>query len=151
MSRKDYDDAAEQAPRDQQPTVPLPAEPADVDALLSESLKAQTERDFAWKEPERAPRWWERAEAQRHQEYGPEAAAPSFTGQLATSSDSRGQGMRLGSVIFALICMALAAWVVASVAFGLSVDPLMVGLVLSSLAGLALIVAGLRPKPGTRI
>lgn len=150
MSRKDHDNPAEQTPQGQQPTAPLPTEPADVDALLSESLKAQSERDFAWKEPERAPRWWERAEAQR-QQYGSEAAAPAFTGELARSSGSSGQGMRLSSVIFSLICMALAAWVVASVAFGLSVDPLMVGLVLSSLAGLALIVAGLRPKPGTRI
>lgn len=151
MSRRDYEDAAEQAPHEQRPTAPLPSEPADVDTLLSESLKAQSERDFSWKEPERAPRWWERAEAQRQQDHSTEAATPSFSGQMAVSSDPHGQGIRLGSVVFALICMALAAWVVASVVFGLSVDPLMVGLVLSSVAGLALIAAGLRPKPGTRI
>lgn len=152
MNHKNYDDA-DSAPRDQQPTVPLPPEPDDVDALLAESLKAQTERDFAWKEPERRPRWWERAEAQRPDTHAGDAAAmtPGLTGTMAVSSSHRGQGMRLGSVIFALICLVLAAWVVASVAFGLSVDPLMVGLVLCSLAGLSLILAGLRPKPGTRI
>lgn len=153
MSRKNHHDDAVQAPQDQQPTVPLPAEPADVDALLAESLKAQTERDFAWKEPERKPRWWERAEAQRPDRPAPDtaAAAPAFTGKVAVSTAGQGQGMRLSSVIFALVCLVLAAWVVASVAFGLSVDPLMVGLAVCSLAGLALILAGLRPKPGTRI
>ncbi|WP_120004681.1 hypothetical protein [Nesterenkonia muleiensis] len=152
MSPKNDNDAAGTAPQDRQPTVPLPPEPADVDALLSESLKAQTERDFTWKEPERKPRWWERAEAQQDAYApGPAAVAPTFTGEMAAPSPRTRQGMRLSSVVFALVCLVLAAWVVASVAFGLSVDPLMVGLVICSLAGLSLIIAGIRPKPGTRI
>lgn len=152
MSPKNDDTAAGPTPHDRQPTAPLPTEPADVDALLSESLKAQTERDFTWKEPERKPRWWERAEAQQDA-YAPGSSAmtPTFTGEMAAPSSRAGHGMRLSSVVFALVCLVLAAWVVASVAFGLSVDPLMVGLVICSLAGLSLIIAGIRPKPGTRI
>lgn len=150
MSRKHNNDAAtEQVPQYHQPTTPLPAEPEDVDALLAESLKAQSEADFTWKEPQRKPRWWERAEAQ-----APEATAvaPAPTGALAAQhSAGDAQGIRLGSVVFALVALVLAGWVIASVVFGLSIDPLMVGLVICSLAGISLIGAGLRPKPGTRI
>ncbi|WP_150461760.1 hypothetical protein [Nesterenkonia ebinurensis] len=150
MSKKNHDDAAtERVPRSHQPTTPLPPEPEDVDALLAESLKAQSEADFTWKEPERKPRWWERAEAQAPE---PGAVSPAFTGEVAAvSAAGDRQGIRLGSMVFALVALVLAGWVVASVAFGLSMDPLMVGLVICSLAGIALIAAGLRPKPGTRI
>lgn len=124
-------------------------EPADVDALLSESLKAQSEQDFTWKEPERKPRWWERAEAQ-----SPDAVAPRPSSEVKASNrcstESQG-GMRPGSIIFALAALALAAWVIVSVVFGVTVDPIVVGLVVSGLAGLALVAAGLRPKPGRRL
>lgn len=122
-------------------------EPEDVDALLAESLKAQSERDFTWKEPERKPRWWERAEVQ---ETTGGLQTRSGTGAEVTSSARSEQGLRIGSAIFALVCLVLAAWVVASVVFNLSVNPLIVGLVVCSLAGLALITAGLR-RPGARI
>ncbi|WP_258933906.1 hypothetical protein [Nesterenkonia pannonica] len=45
----------------------------------------------------------------------------------------------------------LALWVMASTAFGLSIDPLVVGLVVCTVAGLVLVAAGLRPKPGARL
>lgn len=115
------------------------AEPADVDALLAESLKAQSERDFTWKEPERRPRWWERAEA---------AGAVS---QVSKEAAPGKPAARWGSVVFALISLILAGWVVATVAFGVTVSPLVVGLVICFAAGSCLIIAGLRPKPGTRL
>lgn len=130
-----------------QQTVPIPPEPEDVDALLAESLRAQSERDFTWKEPERKPRWWERVEGP---EEAPGALSPTRTTEVTASArDTR--RLRLGSVVFALISLLLAGWVVASVVFGITVEPLVVGLVICSLAGMSLIIAGLRPKPGTRI
>lgn len=142
-------DDTHRVPRDTDPTVPLPPEPEDVDALLSESLKAQSERDFTWKEPERKPRWWERAETLQS-EPAADALASRPTGALAPT-EREGRRVRLGSAIFALVALVLAGWVVASVALGVTIDPLVVGLVICSLAGIALIGAGLRPKPGTRI
>ncbi|GFZ78640.1 hypothetical protein [Nesterenkonia alkaliphila] len=151
MTYRNHDDeTTQQVPRGHQPTTPLPPEPEDVDALLAESLKAQSEADFTWKEPERKPRWWERAEAQAPRS---QAVSPGYSGEVAASSSpaGQGQGIRLGSVIFGLVALVLAGWVVASVVFGFSVDPLVVGLVICSLAGISLVAAGLRPKPGTRI
>lgn len=124
-----------------------PPEPHDVDALLAESLRAQSERDFTWKEPERKPRWWERAEA-------PDQSSSEVTTSASRdlAAASRGErGVRLGSVVFALVCLVLAGWVIGTIAFGVAVEPLVVGLVICSVAGLSLIIGGLRPKPGTRI
>lgn len=121
------------------------SEPQDVDALLASSLSAQTEEDFAWKEPERRPRWWERA-AQR------EAAEHTHTGHSAISPRSRKRsGLRVGSAVLALVTLLLALWVIASVALGITVDPVVMALVVCVLAGTALVASGLRPKPGTRI
>lgn len=135
----------DQDPRAGQPTAP--SEPDDIDALLAESLRAQSERDFTWKEPERSPRWWERAEASTHSSG---ELKPSTGGDSAAASRGA-RGVRLGSVVFALVCLVLAGWVIGTVAFGLAVEPLVVGLVICSVAGLSLIIGGLRPKPGTRI
>ncbi|WP_300344144.1 hypothetical protein [Nesterenkonia sp.] len=143
MSSRDFDSTAQQ-PRS---ASSLPPEPEDVDALLAESLKAQSERDFTWKEPERRPRWWERAERQ----HSSVAARPSAEVAPSASRSREREQVRFGSVIFALVALALAAWVIASVVFGVAVDPLVVGLVLCTLAGLTLVAAGLRPRPGTRI
>lgn len=139
-------DAAAHRTREHQPS--LPAEPEDVDALLAESLRAQSERDFTWKEPERKPRWWERAESP---DEATGAVAPTPQAEVASSASRDGRGVRLGSVVFALVSLVLAGWVVAAVAFGITVEPLVVGLIMCSLAGMSLIIAGLRPKPGTRI
>lgn len=137
---------------DVRPRAPQSADPADVDELLSESLKAQSEQDFTWKEPERRPRWWERAETDAAQ---PSAAvSPRAASTVATpsrsSTDSRG-GVRIGSVVFGLVALVLAAWVIVSVVFDVSIEPLVVGLIVCTLAGLALVAAGLRPKSGRRI
>lgn len=140
-------------PEHSQASSPHPQEPADVDALLSESLKAQSEQDFTWKEPERKPRWWERAEAQAPGSESAEMAprpSSEVRGSHSASDRSRG-GVRPGSVIFALAALALAGWVIVSVVFVVTVDPIVVGLVVSALAGLSLVAAGLRPKPGRRI
>lgn len=142
MSRSNDDDAR----------YAQPAAPADVDELLSESLKAQTEQDFTWKEPERRPRWWERAEANAAQSSA--AMSPRTESAVAASprsSSASGGGVRVGSVVFGLVALALAAWVIVSVVFDVSVEPLVAGLVICTLAGLALVAAGLRPKPGRRI
>ena len=143
MSHSNDDDVR---PREQQS-----AAPADVDALLAESLKAQSEQDFTWKEPERKPRWWERAEADPARTAGglSPRAGSAVTASPQSSSSARG-GVRIGSVIFALVALVLAAWVVVSVVFGVSVEPLVVGLMVCTLAGLALVAAGLRTKPGRR-
>lgn len=118
-----------------------PQEPEDVDALLAESLRAESEADFTWKEPERRPRWWQRAEMQQ----------PSATSAAMTTTAAEPTGVRLGSLIFGAVCLILALWVLATVVFGLSVDPVVVALVICSLAGLTLVAAGLRPRPGQRI
>lgn len=148
------------------PTTPLPPEPADVDELLAESLRAQSEADFTWKEPERRPRWFERAEQEAALASGAGAesghaqdalsapagssrgAAPAAAG--SSSSDHR-HGPRVGGVVYAAVAMALALWVLASVVLGIHIEPLIVALGVCSLAGLALVGAGLRPKPGQRI
>jgi hypothetical protein len=148
QSNKQPGDPGSHSVRQHQQTVPLPTEPEDVDALLAESLKAQSERDFTWKEPERKPRWWERAEASGESSGG---VTPAASGGVAARSSGGNSGVRIRSVVFALISLVLAGWVVASVAFGVTLDPLVVGLVICFLAGTSLIIAGLRPKPGTRI
>jgi hypothetical protein len=148
QGHKQPGDPGSHSARRHQQTVPLPTEPEDVDALLAESLKAQSERDFTWKEPERKPRWWERAEASGESSDG---VTPVASGGVAARSSGGNSGVRIRSVVFALISLVLAGWVVASVAFGVTLDPLVVGLVICFMAGTSLIIAGLRPKPGTRI
>ncbi|GAB3850812.1 hypothetical protein [Nesterenkonia populi] len=132
------DDRTRPMPPSGRPDVPPPE---DVDALLAESLRAQSEEDFTWKEPERKPRWWQRQEM--HQ-----ASAGSTT---VRSSAGERKGVRLGSVIFGAVCLLLALWVLATVTLGLMIDPIVVGLVVCTAAGLSLVLAGLRPKPGTRL
>ncbi|GAA1167333.1 hypothetical protein [Nesterenkonia sandarakina] len=142
------------------PTRPLPAEPADVDELLAESLRAQSERDFTWKEPERGPRWFERAEQQAalsaaaaassHSVAVPEPQSPP-AGRSGRAGSRSGGGPRIAGVIYAAIAMALALWVLASMVLGIYIDWLIVALGVFALAGLALVVTGLMPKPGTRL
>ncbi|PRZ18412.1 hypothetical protein [Nesterenkonia sandarakina] len=142
------------------PTRPLPAEPADVDELLAESLRAQSERDFTWKEPERGPRWFERAEQEAALSAGTApstgaAAVPAGKATLAGTSggaDARsGSGPRVSGVIYAAIAVALALWVLASTVLGIYIDWLIVALGVFALAGLALVATGLMPKPGSRL
>ncbi|WP_156837145.1 hypothetical protein [Nesterenkonia alba] len=120
------------------PTVP---EPEDVDALLSESLRAETEDAFSWKEPQRRPRWWERAEQTGTLHTAP---APSPAAQQS-------RGVRLGPLIVGGACLLLAWWVLVTVAFGITIDPLFIALAVCTLAGVTLVAAGLRPKPGARL
>lgn len=133
-----------------QPTADLPPEPADVDALLAESLRAQSEQDFTWREPERSPRWWERAEAQAPPIGSPLASQSGAPSSAARPHRGRNR-VRIGSAVFALAALLLAAWVIASVVFGVTVEPVVIGLIICTLAGLALVAAGLRPKPGARL
>lgn len=154
-------------PSDHSPTRPteVPSEPADVDELLAESLRAQSEQDFTWKEPERRPRWFERAEqeAARASGSGPDAPGPQdgltvargsggvTTGTGSSTRSTQHRGPRVGGAVYAAVAMALALWVLASVVLGIHIEPLIVALGVCSLAGLALVGAGLRPKPGHRI
>lgn len=155
MNNRTNDDATRPLGARHQPTasIPSPSEPKDVDALLAESLKAQSEMDFTWKEPERKPRWWQRAEMQQHSSVyssgpttpvGPSSVYPRTT-------DREKPGIRTGTMVFGVICLLLAMWVIASVVFSVSVDPITVALVICTLAGLTLVAAGLKPKPGQRI
>lgn len=152
MSGNNYDNVAGR-PTSQDRTTgatqPLP--PEEVDALLAESLKAQSERDFTWKEPERKPRWWERADQTGAVEPPTSHQTVSAAPSKPPARDQQRQSVRVGSVIFGLVALVLAAWVVASVVFGVALDPLLIGLVVCTLAGLSLVAAGLRPKPGARI
>ncbi|MBO0594192.1 hypothetical protein I2485_03110 [Nesterenkonia sp. E16_7] len=147
----------EQDPRTH-PTRPLPPEPADVDELLAESLRAQSERDFTWKEPERGPRWFERAEQEAALSAGTvpptgTAAAPAAKGPLAATSGGADsvRGPRISGAIYAAIAVALALWVLASIVLGIYIDWLIVALGVFALAGLALVATGLMPKPGSRL
>ena len=126
---------------------PLPS--PDVDALLSESLHAQSERDFTWKEPERKPRWIERAEVERTEAAPPEGA---YSRHLSPGSAARGRGsgVRFGQLVFAAICLLLALWVVLGVV-GFVIEPIVVALGLFALAGIALVAAGLRPARRRRL
>ena len=142
------------------PTRPLPAEPADVDELLADSLRAQSERDFTWKEPERRPRWFERAEAEAAfgaggtqptgQVAAPAAKSP-MTGTSRRADAKSVSGPRISGAIYAAIAVALALWVLASTVLGVHIDWLIVALGVFGLAGLALVLTGLMPKPGTRL
>ena len=148
-STTNSDQATPAVANSDQPTPGLPAESADVDALLAESLKAQSEQDFIWKEPERTPRWWERAEAETSAQV---SAVPQRPDSESPVSRSHHNGrVRIGSVVFGLATLVLAVWVITSVVFGITVEPVIIALVVSTLAGLALVATGLRPKPGTRI
>lgn len=142
------------------PTRPLPPEPADVDELLAESLRAQTERDFIWKEPERGPRWFERAEQEaaltsaRTEQITPAPSkTPETIGGYAYDSKGhrRNSGPRVGGAVFAAIAVALALWVLASIVLGIYIDWLIIALGVCGLAGLVFVAAGLMPKPGRRI
>lgn len=141
------------------PTRPLPPEPADVDELLAESLRAQSEKDFIWKEPERGPRWFERAEQEaaltsaRTEQTLP-AASKTFDAAghgAGPASHRRASGPRVGGAVFAAIAVALALWVLASVVLGIYIDWLIIALGVCGIAGLVFVAAGLMPKPGSRI
>ncbi|MGJ9425822.1 hypothetical protein ACHABX_08250 [Nesterenkonia halotolerans] len=142
------------------PTRPLPPEPADVDELLAESLRAQSEKDFIWKEPERGPRWFERAEQEAALNSAPTEQTLSAPSRPADAigdhgSDAtryrRSSGPRVGGAVFAAIAVALALWVLATVVLGIYIDWLIIALGVCGLAGLAFVAAGLMPKPGSRI
>jgi len=142
------------------PTRPLPPEPADVDELLAESLRAQSEKDFIWKEPERGPRWFERAEQEAALSSAPTEqtlSAPSRTADAISSYGPnareyrRGSEPRVGGAVFAAIAVALALWVLASIVLGIYIDWLIIALGICGLAGLVFVAAGLMPKPGRRI
>lgn len=142
--------AASSAASPTRPTIPLPPEPEDVDALLADSLRAQSEQEFTWKEPERRPRWYERAEMQQ----AASAESPSTPAAAAAPGKSPGRRRgrpRIGQAVFALICLMLALWVLAAVVLNVMIDPLMVALGICAVAGLALVVGGLRPRPGVRL
>ncbi|GAA1820078.1 hypothetical protein [Nesterenkonia flava] len=145
MNRKYDGDPTRPIHQPSHPTTPLPPDPEDVDALLAESLKAQSEADFTWKEPERRPRWWERAQMQQA---GPAAAPANVTpsGSVVTSAYSasaRASGPRLASAIFGAICLLLALWTLMSLLTGFTLDPMVLALGICTLAGLALVLAGL--------
>lgn len=123
-------------------TQPLPS--SDVDALLSESLHAQSEQDFTWKEPERKPRWFERAEVERT-EVAPPHGADSRHIAPGPAARGGGRGVRFGQLVFAAICLLLALWVLLGVVVGVVIEPIVVALGLFALAGISLVVAGLRP------
>lgn len=141
-------------------TMPMPPEPENIDELLADSLKAQSEQDFTWKEPEKKPRWWQRAEAEQGTGVGAEAGDSG--GALSTaqhsapmtapaSSSSQKSGPRLGQLVFAAMCLILALWTVMTVLFGVFLDPLVVALGVCTLGGVALVVGGLLPRSGQRI
>lgn len=127
-------------------TQPAPAEPADVDALLAGSLRAHSEEDFAWKEPTRRPRWYERAELQQHAE----SQAPASQ-ESASTPVRRRVRTRTGQFVFGAVCLLLALWALIAVVFGVVLDPILVALGLCATAGAALVVVGLRPRPGRRL
>ncbi len=132
--------------RETDPTAAFPPEPENIDELLAESLKAQSEQDFTWKEPERRLRWWQRAEVQQST-----AGPSSLTTTAAPSAAAESSGPKLGQLVFAAICLILALWTVMTVLFGVFLDPILLALGICTLAGLALVVSGLRPRPGRRI
>ncbi|MDZ5076521.1 phage holin family protein [Nesterenkonia sp. HG001] len=135
------------------PTRPAapPPEPEDVDALLADSLKAQSEQEFAWREPERRPRWYERAEMERNSTSTSASPGAGVAAPASHRSRRTGGRMRVGQFIVGAICLMLALWCLASLVLGVVFDPLLVALAVCAVAGLALVGAGLRPKPGTRI
>lgn len=120
--------------------------PHEVDSLLAESLQTTAAEDFDWKEPERGPRWWERAEAQ-----GQVIGAPASGHAVSRHPDEEAAGLRPGQLVFGTICFLLALWCLLGVVLGVTVDPLLVGLGICTLAGLILIAAGLRPRRGRRL
>lgn len=140
------------------PTTPIhpeayPPEPEDVDALLAESLRAESERDFTWKEPTRKPRWWERAEVESPPAATPaESPRPSAPATAPTrSAASSGSGPRVGQMLWGAVCLVLALWVLAGVMLGVTIEPVLLALGLCTFAGIALVLAGLRPKRGRRL
>lgn len=147
MSHRPPEEPTRPVHRETDPTTAFPPEPENIDELLAESLRAQSEEDFTWKEPERRPRWWQRAEVQQ--------ASPAGRSVTAEPSPAAGgaerSGPRLGQLVFAAICMILALWTVMTVLFGVFLDPVVLALGICTLAGLALVLGGLRPRPGQRI
>ncbi|WP_010524237.1 hypothetical protein [Nesterenkonia sp. F] len=141
--------------RDARTTMPLPREPEDVDSLLAETLRAESEEHFTWKEPERKPRWYERVEQQ-----SPAAASASRTvsptssaapAPIGAPTAASGGGPRIGQLLLGAACLLLALWCLAALVFGVVLDPLVVALGLCTLGGLALIIAGLRPRRRRRL
>lgn len=140
---------------DPRTTTPQPREPEDVDSLLAETLRAESEEHFTWKEPERKPRWFERVEQQ-----SPAAASASRTvspsssaapAPIGSSAASSGGGPRIGQLLLGAVCLMLALWCLAALVFGVVVDPLLMALGLCTLGGLALVVTGLRPRRRRRL
>lgn len=131
-----------------------PAEPTppteDVDALLASSLSARTEDDFTWREPERSPRWWERAEMQRSEMGRTEDSEADDRNPVKRTEADQQSGVRIGAVVWSLIAMTLAGWVIAAAGFGLALDPLVLLLVVCATAGILLVVSGLLPRSGRR-
>lgn len=140
------------APHETRPTaaMPMPPEPENIDELLAQSLRAQSEEDFTWKEPEKKPRWWQRAEAQ-HADALSASPRPEPMATQPTSSPAPKSGPRLGQLVFAAMCLVLALWTVMTVLFGVFLDPLVVALGVCTLGGVALVVGGLLPRSGQRI
>lgn len=140
------------------PTTPIhpeayPPEPEDVDALLAGSLRAESERDFTWKEPARKPRWWERSEVATASAANPVEAPSSrvHTTSPGPGGSSSGSTPRIGQMLWGAICFVLALWVLAGVVLGVTIEPVLMALGLCTFAGIALVLAGLRPKPGRRV
>ena len=124
-----------------------PDRPHEIDSLLAESLQTTTAEDFDWKEPERGPRWWERAEAEGR--LG--GASSERTADRPGSDTEEPSGMRPGQLVVGTVCFLLALWCLLGVVLGVMVDPLLVGLGICTLAGLILIAAGLRPRRRRRL
>lgn len=125
-----------------------PHERHEVDSLLADSLQTTAAEDFDWKEPERGPRWWERAEAA-----GQLSSSSAETAQDTPrpSADEGHTGLRTGQLVFGTICLLLALWCLVGVIWGIFVDPLLVALGICVLCGLILLAAGLRPRRRLRL
>lgn len=117
--------------------------PQDVDSLLAESLQTTPTEDFDWKEPERGPRWWERAEAEGQLT----TPMPGTQNPVDTrAAEQVPTGMRTGQLVFGTICLLLAVWCLLGILFGIELDPLLVVLGICTLCGVILVAAGLRPR-----
>lgn len=126
------------------PSMPMPREPEDVDSLLAETLRAESEEHFTWKEPERRPRWYERVEQQSPAATA--AAASTTVSTAGTGTGARRNGPHIRQLLVGVACLLLALWCLAALVLGVVLDPVVVLLGLCTLGGLALIVAGLAPR-----
>lgn len=136
---------------DTHPTRPMPHEPEDVDSLLAETLRAESEEDFAWKEPERRPRWYERLEQQSPAAAASTTAVSGVAPATGRGTGARRGGPRIGQLLLGVACLLLAVWCLAALVLGVVLDPLLVALGLCTLGGLALVVSGLRPRRRRRL